>query len=320
MEDRRQLSLFPLVTFPPVRTTQRMKASEVRFAGHETFACRATWLHKGLNLIDRKGLEAFTKAESVVDLGVGRNMVLAVRYWVNAFGLVDEKGKPTSIARLIAETEEGAAIDPFLESRDSLWLLHFALVKGGYGTLYPFFFKEFFKKKSSRSFTESEVLRNLISWLKENQIKILSERSLKSDLRVLIDNYCLKGAGQNAEESMTNILIDLNLIRKTTFKSEGEVVYELNHLSNEGINEPLFACLLMQCFDSSSQSLDNLYEELGHALVMDREVFIRRIEQVCLSYPELFVYKDDAGLREVQCYASESPLTFLANHNPELSC
>ena len=119
---------------------------------------------------------------------------------------------------------------------------------------------------------------------------------------------------------MTNILIDLNLIRKTTFKSEGEVVYELNHLANKGINEPLFACLLMQCFDSSSQSLDNLYEELGHALVMDREVFIRRIEQVCLSYPELFVYKDDAGLREVQCYASESPLTFLANHNPELSC
>ena len=33
---------------------------------------------QGLNLIDKKGLEAFTKAESVVDLGVGRNMVLAV--------------------------------------------------------------------------------------------------------------------------------------------------------------------------------------------------------------------------------------------------
>ena len=320
MGDRSQLSLFLLVTSLPVTITERMKASEVRFAGHETFACRATWLHKGLNLIDRKGLEAFTKAESVVDLGVGRNMVLAVRYWVNAFGLIDDKGKSTSIARLIVETEEGAALDPFLESRDSLWLLHFALVKGGYGTLYPFFFKEFFKRKSSRFFTESEVLRNLISWLKENQIKILSERSLKSDLRVLIDNYCLRGAGQNAEESMTNILIDLNLIRKTTFKSEGEVVYELNHLANKSINEPLFACLLMQCFDSSSQSLDNLYEELGHPLVMDREAFIRRIEQVCLSYPELFVYKDDAGLREVQCYAGESPLTFLANHNPELSC
>ena len=116
---------------------------------------------------------------------------------------MDENGKPTSIARLIAETEEGAAIDPFLESRDSLWLLHFALVKGGYGTLYPFFFKEFFKKKSSRSFTESEVLRNLISWLKENQIKILSER-LEKRLAGIIDNYCLKG-WQNAEESMTNI-------------------------------------------------------------------------------------------------------------------
>lgn len=317
---KEQLSLFPLVTISPVTTTHRMKASEVRFAGHETFACRATWLHKGLDLIDKKGLEAFAKAESVVDLGVGRNMVLAVRYWVNAFGLVDEKGKPTSIARLIAETEEGAAIDPYLESRDSLWLLHFALVKGSYGTLYPYFFKEFFKKKSSRSFTESEVIRNLISWLKENQIKILSERSLKSDLRVLIDNYCLKGAGQIAEESMTNVLIDLNLIRKTTFKSEGEVVYELNHLANKGVNERLFACLLMQCFESSSQSLDNLYEELGYTLVMDREVFIRRIEQACLSYPELFVYKDDAGLREVQCYASESPLTFLANHNSESSC
>ena len=140
-----------------------MKASEVRFAGHETFACRATWLHKGLNLIDKKGFEAFTKAESVVDLGVGRNMVLAVRYWVNAFGLVDEKGKPTSIARLIAETEEGAAIDPFLESRDSLWLLHFALVKAAMERFTPSFSRNSSRRnhpvrlQSLKSFVTSSV-------------------------------------------------------------------------------------------------------------------------------------------------------------------
>jgi hypothetical protein len=315
-----QLSLFPLVDIPPVRYLKQFNVGDIRFAGHETFACRATWLHKGLDLIKEGGLEAFSKADAVVALGVGRNMVLSIRYWVHAFRLVDEKGNPNEISRLILDSKAGPAIDPYLESNDSLWLLHHSLISNGHGTMYPFFFKEFFKRKSSRTFTESEVIRSLLMWLNENEIKIPSERSLRKDLKVLIDNYCPKTTGNGSEESMTNLLIDIGLIQKTAFKSDSEVVYELNHLASKEIGEPLFACMLMQCFESSSASLDQLFDQLGYPLIMDREMFIRRIEQVCLSYPEIFVYKDDAGLREVQCYSNADPLSFFINHHPELAC
>ena len=78
--------------------------------------------------------------------------------------------------------------------------------------------------------------------------------------------------------------------------------------------------MLMQCFDAPSASLDRLFDQIGYPLIMDREMFLRRVEQVCLSYPEIFVFKDDAGLREVQCYSSSSPLEFFINHQPELAC
>ena len=319
-EENSQLCLFPLVTIPPVGHKKRFTVGVLRFAGHETFACRATWLHKGIDLIQRKGVEGFTKPEAVVELGVGKNMVLAIRYWINAFQIVDSQGQLTPITRLIVDNREGPAIDPYLESKDSLWLLHLSLIGGGHGAIYPFFFREFFKRKSSRTFTESEVLRSLTTWLHESGEKMPAVSSIKSDLRVLIDNYCLKMNAKGSEESMTNLLTDIGLIQKTNFKSDSEVVFELNHLASKQISEPLFACMLMQCFDSSSASLDKLFDQIGYALVMDREMFIRRIEQVCLTYPEMFVYKDDAGLREVQCYASLSPLTFFVNQQPEHAC
>ncbi len=53
--ERSQLSLFPLVTIPPVGQQKRFTVGVLRFAGHETFACRATWLHKGLNLVQKEG-------------------------------------------------------------------------------------------------------------------------------------------------------------------------------------------------------------------------------------------------------------------------
>ena len=318
--ERSQLSLFPLVTIPPVGHQKRFIVGVLRFAGHETFACRATWLHKGLNFVKNKGNTAFTQPEAVVELGVGKNMVLAIRYWINAFQLINGEGNLTPLSRLIIENADGPAIDPFLESNDSLWLLHLSLLQGEYGSMYPFFFREFFKRKSSRTFTEGEVLRNLATWIHESEKKPPSANSLKSDLRVLIDNYCLKVNTKGSEESMTNLLTDLGLIQKTNFKNDNETVYELNHLASKQISEPLFACMLMQCFDSPSASLDRLFDQMGYPLVMDREMFLRRVEQVCLSYPEIFVFKDDAGLREVQCYSSTSPLEFFINHQPELAC
>ena len=99
----------------------------LRFTGHDTFACRATWLNKGLNFLEEGNLTDMTKGDAVIHLGVGKNMLQAIRHWVRAFNLVDDgivgqqvfAGEAT---RLAYGTDEGAeGRDAFLEKRDPDW-------------------------------------------------------------------------------------------------------------------------------------------------------------------------------------------------------
>jgi len=44
------------------------------FSGHESFQCRQLWLKKGFDYI--KAGKSFNSGDAVVDLGVGKNMVV----------------------------------------------------------------------------------------------------------------------------------------------------------------------------------------------------------------------------------------------------
>jgi hypothetical protein len=54
-----------------------------RFSGHETFACRYSWLPKAARVVDEDALifASERENEAMVRLGVGKNMVRAIRFW-----------------------------------------------------------------------------------------------------------------------------------------------------------------------------------------------------------------------------------------------
>lgn len=58
------------------------------FARHETFHPRFGWLKKGFDaaLLD-SGI--FLRDDAPVRLGVGKNMARSIRYWCNAFKVID---------------------------------------------------------------------------------------------------------------------------------------------------------------------------------------------------------------------------------------
>ncbi|WP_067469963.1 DUF4007 family protein [Actinomadura macra] len=110
-------------------------AAEPKFGRHETFAPRFGWLHKAYMQVKEDG-EIFHREDAPVLLGVGKNMVNAMRYWLQAFKLTHEHphedpsyrayvASPTWQARWLLD-EEGA--DPYLEDTGSLWLLHWWLL------------------------------------------------------------------------------------------------------------------------------------------------------------------------------------------------
>lgn len=115
--------------------TRLAEAAHSSFARHETFAPRFGWLHKAYMRV-KANPGTFIADEAPVELGVGKNMVNAMRYWSKAFKLTrehlgeDAKTKahiasPTWEARWLLD-EDGA--DPYLEEQGSLWLLHWWLV------------------------------------------------------------------------------------------------------------------------------------------------------------------------------------------------
>lgn len=102
----------------------------MRFRAHDTFFIRKGWLSKGMERIVAKPDLFVDKSENPMDiLGIGTNMVKALRYWLQAVGLTEE---PTTGRRVQNLTEFGQAVyenDRYIEELGTLYLLQYQLAK-----------------------------------------------------------------------------------------------------------------------------------------------------------------------------------------------
>ncbi|RLD34691.1 MAG: hypothetical protein DRJ02_02275 [Bacteroidetes bacterium] len=71
----------------------------LKFSGHETFICKQLWLKKGYDFL-QKGYN-FNDPDAVVKLGVGKNMVSSIRFWLKAFNIIDNKDIPTEFCKIV---------------------------------------------------------------------------------------------------------------------------------------------------------------------------------------------------------------------------
>ena len=107
------------------------------FSGHESFQCRNLWLKKGYDHVAQN--RSFNDKDAVVTLGVGKNMVASIRFWLKAFNIITPKDEITEFGRhLLAD----GGWDPYLEDTASLWLLHYQLVKNNFASTYNIIFNE----------------------------------------------------------------------------------------------------------------------------------------------------------------------------------
>ena len=69
----------------------------MKFRAHDTFFIRKGWLSKGMKYVHAKDDVFISKNENPMDvLGIGANMVKALRYWLQAVGLTEESFLPTT--------------------------------------------------------------------------------------------------------------------------------------------------------------------------------------------------------------------------------
>jgi hypothetical protein len=59
------------------------------FGRHETFSLRYAWLTKGFQAFMKKKT-IFSSDEATIELGVGKNMVNAIKYWLRVSSMLEE--------------------------------------------------------------------------------------------------------------------------------------------------------------------------------------------------------------------------------------
>lgn len=267
------------------------------FSGHESFPCKTLWLKKGYDFV--KEQKDFNAPEAVVDLGVGKNMVASIRYWYKAFGL--SKDIDTNwLADYIFDTMSGK--DPFVEDLGTLWILHFLLVYTGEASIYNMFFSEF--QIERRVFNKEQV----ISFIKRKMIEggkgnLYNENTVKKDVGVLLQNYCLPRNAQSNED-FTTLLMDLDLLRqtdKTDKNEENKVYYYFNVDGKRQVIPEIFLFALLTVKNKSDNTIpyETLYE-LGLMFCMDNLEVIDMLKLLSETYPDSLTYSDVAGIRQLQ--------------------
>lgn len=271
--------------------------SKYTFSGHESFPCKTLWLKKGYDFI--KAGKDFNAATAVVDLGVGKNMVSAVRYWYKAFGLSDES-ETAWIADYILDTQTGK--DPYLEDLGTLWLMHFLLIHSEEASLYRMFFVDFQKERRlfDREQLISFVKRKMKSAGKEN---LYNENTVRKDVGVLLLNYCLPRNPQSNEDFST-LLMDLDLLRQSEKKDKSEDNKDKYFFNIEGKKQVtpevfLFALLLTKEDADNSVSYDTL-RDVGLIFCMTDLEVIDMLNLLSDTYSDSLSYSDVAGIRQLQ--------------------
>lgn len=273
-----------------------MEAVSLKFSGHESFHCRPFWLKKGFDFIASDN--SFSE-KSGIDLGVGRNMVGSIRFWLRAFNLIDKNNSLTELAQKLFNDNDGW--DPFLEDEATLWLLHYELTASKYSTTYNLIFSELRKVKPE--FTKNHFLAKV----KELDSK-QSDNIVGKDFSVFTRTYFAKPS-KDKEESFSGLFTELGLLSEVGKDSESNDLYHISNTKQSTIPwQVVLYCIVDNPDYGMSISFNSLFSEsggIGNLFAFSQEILEEKLIEISENLNGV-VYKNDAGVKELQ-FKSEKP-------------
>lgn len=269
--------------------------NNLKFSGHESFHCRPFWLKKGYDFI--KAEQQFTD-KAGIELGVGKNMVGSIRFWLKAFDIVDEDNKLTELANCIFNDKNGW--DPFLEDEATLWLLHYKLSAKQYSSAYHLIFSEL--RKIRPEFTKN----HFVSKVKEVDAK-QSNNIVEKDFSVFTRTYFAKSS-KDKEESFSGLFTDLRLLMEVGKDSQDNTLYHINNTKEESIPwQIILFCIIDNDIYGNSISFSSLFSDsngIGNIFAFSQEVLENKLIEISENEKGI-IYKNDAGVKELQFKAAK---------------
>jgi len=259
------------------------------FSGHDKFECKIDWITKGLQVYSEDDT-IFSSSEvenAISKLGLGINMIKSLSYWMKVLGLI-ENNTLTPIGKIILDR------DIYLENSDTLWLLHWNLVKNREkNTLINLFFNKFYPYK----FTKNEIVEKMIYWLEEHEIN-LSPTTLNSDIDVLLKLY----KSDDSQMSMS-LFFDLNIINSLSNGS-----YSLNINATTDISDEAFLYILLDFIEIRYQnrlesiSIDELERgilSIQKSLCITENRLYEKIYKLKRLTDNNIYYTEASGIRQI---------------------
>jgi hypothetical protein len=273
--------------------------SKLSFSGHESFHCRAHWLKKGYDFI-KKG-HNFNDLSSVVELGVGKNMVNSIYFWMQSFGLYSNEQKElTEFANFIFG-EDG--VDPYLEDIATLWLLHYYLIKTNKASIYSLVFNDF--KKERIEFTKDILVRFIERKCNEFSNSYFNLNTVERDINVLLRNYIKpKNVKTNLEENYNYLFVELDLINELKGVDDKSIIFKIENKERKQIPFQVILFSILDSFDfiNTSISLDKLLFDkvgIGNIFSITTKGLLEKINEITNNIKTI-TFKDNAGTRELQ--------------------
>ena len=231
----------------------------MKFRAHDTFFIRKGWLRKGMKYVQQNPCVFVDKEENPMDvLGIGANMVKALRYWLQAVGLTTEM---SGRKREQHFTELGKCIyeyDKYLEELGTLCLLQYKLAANLHeATSWYCFFNCF----EMNEFTKEDFIVWLQKFIDEREPEAMpATRSMDDDFMCIVNTYLPRyKSNPNRVSAENNIDCPLGELGLVNIASKKKKTYRKSVPAVGQINPWVMLAIIIDCADGKQEiSLNDL--------------------------------------------------------------
>lgn len=293
----------------------KFKGDTVAFGRHETFALRYGWLTKGYKAL-RENISVFDQDDATIVLGVGKNMVSSIRYWMRATQVIEGGSlTPTAVGRLIFES-----FDPYLEDEATIWLLHWLIASNPeFATSWYWFFNKFHKPE----FTSQELVTALGDFIKD---KVQENRrpslgTIKNDAHLLHRMYTLSTGNTRTpiEDALDSPLSLLGLVTQ----SAGGRSFQSRPEERAALPEYILGFAVMQILrerNTISLPIEDImysrdtYSAPGSVFRLTESALLKKLEMLVQAASDIFEIRESAGVHQLYLLAELEPHELLGRH------
>ena len=279
-----------------------------QFAGHETFPLRYGWLKKAFDAVqatesgdDNKSV--FTGADAIARFGVGKNMVASMRHWAIASGVLSEPDgrqriETTSLGRLFFGND---GIDPYMESPDTSWVIHWQLSSHATKTTWFWAFNHY----PALSFERDMLARGIDRLARDLDWSRASPATIRRDVSCFVRTYVPQPLSRHVsyEDALESPLTELGLI-KPVGRRDG---FRFVRGPKPSLGNFVFCYSVADFWNEHFPNVNTLsFEALAHepgspgrVFLLDENALVDRLSSLEATTDGVIRWSESAGLKQL---------------------